>query len=240
MIVYVDLVFLLNFFINFFLLAIIEIIFKEKINYLRIVFASFIGGGIILAYCLNNLLFTLFQIFGGILIALFAYYHNNPQKIIIKIASFYLINLAVVGLLSIFKITDFYLLLLCLVLVVVIIFFETNKKYYVFINANKYRIYVSFDNYTLDIEGYLDTGNFALSLDNKPLVFIDQKYFKEDLLSNKNVQINTINGLQSVLVYEPQSFYIKMKNKKIYKDVLIVFSDINQNFDCLLNAWLFI
>lgn len=240
MVIYVDLVFLLNFSINFFILLIIEILSRDKIKYLSISLASFLGGGIIIGFILNYLIFTMFQIFGGILISLIAYYHNNPQKIIIKTASFYLINLALVGLLTVFKIKSFLLLGICLLSIIIIVFLEANRKYYLYLNAKKYQIHLEIKNYTFDIMGYVDSGNLAMSQDNKPLVFINTKYYKTDLIQNCEIEIKTVNGVNKVLAYRPDVFYFKVKNKRIYKDVLIAFIDLNQEFDCLLNAWLFI
>lgn len=240
MILYVDIVFLLNFFINYFLLSIIEIISKDKIKHINLLLASFLGGGIIIGFILNYLIFTLFQMFGGIFICLLAYYHNNPQKIIIKTASFYLINLSLVGLLNVFKIRSFLLLGICLLCIVVIVFFESNRKYYLYLNAKKYPLHLEINDYHLNIMGYVDSGNIALSSDNMPLVFINSKYYKINLNPRCEVEVNTIDGAKKVLAYRPDIFYFKIKNKRIYKDVLIVFIDLNQEFDCLLNAWLFI
>ena len=128
---------------------------------------------------------------------------------------------------------------LCLVIILIImllflIVFKTVK-----LNNEKYQVNIIINNETYFIDGYLDTGNLA-SFQNKPIIFLDKKYYKKEMIVYGVIPIKTISGIQMINCYEVESFCILIEKKKIYKDVLISFSDFENNINCLLNNLLFL
>jgi len=237
MIVYLDLLFLFNFLINAIFIYVIEIIYHEKISLKRIMIGGFIGGILILGFLFDYYLYYLLKILGGVMVGLIGFKGNNIFKMIIKITSFYILNFASVGFISSFNITEWYLFIFSIGAIIIIFFIENNKKPIIFINSLKYNISVSFNKKRLNLEGYLDTGNFS-KCDDLPIIYLSKKY-QSNYSVYKLVNINTINGITFSNSYKPTSFTIEMGKVKQEKDVLVVFTDL-KNFDCLLNTELFL
>ncbi|NLM33453.1 MAG: hypothetical protein GX203_04550 [Acholeplasmataceae bacterium] len=240
MIVYWDLILLANIFINFTFLLLIETLHKEQIKYHRLILASFIGGGMVFSYLLWYQLFLIIKICGGILIGLVGFYRNSLAKIIIKISSFYIVNLTFIGILCSFKISNFVILLIGLVFLLVLVLLDANKRYYYFLKEQQYKVIIYFDDIVLKLKGYLDTGNFALSSDNEPIIFINQTFYKPKLLSYTTCYLETVNGKQLVTLYRPNKCLIYHNKRYIEKKVMVSFSNLHSNFECLLNVNLFI
>ena len=100
-------------------------------------------------------------------------------------------------------------------------------------------MYIKLNNTELVLEGYLDTGNIAKYY-NKPIIFLDEKYYDKALTIYTVVNIKTINGNEYVNCYRPDEFYIIENGVKISKDILIAFTKFENDIKCLLNNLLFI
>ncbi|NLM31540.1 MAG: hypothetical protein GX204_02225, partial [Acholeplasmataceae bacterium] len=69
MTVYLDLLFLFNFFVNAFFLYILELIYRERASRLRIVAGGFAGGLLVFVFLLDYFVYFLCKLAGGLLIA---------------------------------------------------------------------------------------------------------------------------------------------------------------------------
>lgn len=237
MVVYLDLLFLFDFAVNAVLLYVIQIIYREKISIMRILLGGLAGGMLIFVFLFDYYVNFFTKAFGGIVVGLLGLKKDRPLPTILKIASFYLISLASVGLVSSFRISEWYLFLVSLMVLIMIVFLENSKKPVIFSNSLKYNISVHLGKKSYHLEGYLDTGNFSKS-DDLPIVYLDRKYQTDDAV-HKIIGIRTVNGISWCDAYKPKSFAIEINHQKVGKEVLIVFSDLS-DFDCLLNAELFL
>jgi hypothetical protein len=236
MVIYLDLLFIFNSFINAIFIYAIELCYKEKISLKRILIGGFIGGLLIVGFLFDYYIYYILKIIGGLIIG-FIGFKGSSLKIIVKTTSFYIINFASIGLINSFNISEWYLFILSVVGIILIYFIENNRKSLIFINSYKYNISVSFGNTRLKLEGFLDTGNFS-KFDDLPIIYISDKY-QQNYSVYKLVNINTINGVSYSKSYKPSSFIIEVNHKKLERDVLVVFTKL-KDFDCLLNAELFI
>lgn len=237
MIVYVDLLFIFNFVINCLFLYLLELTYHEKISRLRILCGGFVGGLLILAFLTDYVFYILCKIFGGALVTLVGVKKRSLIQTLMKMASFYLINYASVGMVGSFRINKWYLLTAAFSALVLLLFFVNNKKASIFVNSLKYNISVTFNKTIIKTNGYLDTGNFSRT-DDMPIIFMAKKYRPSDCYY-KSVALHTISGLTLCKVFKPTSFAVEINNAYVIYDVLIAFSDL-PGFDCLLNADLFI
>ena len=140
MIVYLDLVFMLNSFINFILLFSLEKMFSDSFSYKKIIFSSLLGGGIVAASFYSTIFFKIFKFIGGAVIVFLGIKKNTINKMLIKIFTFYTENLALVGVLASFKINTCLLLLIATTLILGMMFFEKFIKLFlqkVLTNQNK-------------------------------------------------------------------------------------------------------
>ena len=237
MVIYIDLLIIFNFMINFIFLYAIEIIYHEKIAIVKLLLGGVIGGLLVLGFLFDYYLYYFLKIFGGIIVGIIGWQKNSGVKLIVKISSFYVLNFASVGLVGCFQIKTWYWLFFSMGAIMVIYFIESNKKIDIFINQLKYNISVTFFDKSINLEGYLDTGNFSVC-DNLPIIYLSKKYFA-NYVAYKMVEINTVNGCSKLITYKPQKFIIEIGKHQYQKEVLVVFTDLHE-FDCLLNNDLFI
>lgn len=237
MIVYVDLIFLFNFLVDFIFLYVTEKIFKDDTKILRMVIVSSIGGIIAIFSCFNKYIFQIYKIMGGVILIVLGIRKITFSKSIIKISMFYLENLALVGVLTTFKINNLLMFSFALGVILVLLFFEHFKNYYIFLSQNKYNVIVTKNNKKMKIEAILDTGNSATNKDGIPLVFISQKYYSESFDKYELVLVETVNNEKIEKAYFVDEFIIIINGKKVKKEALIVFSDVDV---CLLNSMLLI
>lgn len=232
--VYLDLVFIVNFGLNFIFLAIIQVLFNEKFRVKRGILSSIIASLLLLMYFFDYFLFNIVKIFGGFLLIGIGIGLN---KILIKSSLFYLFEFGLTGIVQSYKINGLYLLIAIVVLIFLILT-QSFKNQSIFINHFKYNISVTLLNKTLNLQGFLDTGNM-LHAQNTPVVFLDYKYYHKNIPFYDQILVRTINGINNIKLYKPDNFKIRINGKLIEKEVLISFSNLEHDFDCLLNYNLF-
>lgn len=235
-IIYLDLIILYDFFINFIFLFFIEKIYNEKIKIFHLLLVSFIGSILIIFAFYNAIYLKVMKIILGLLLIIFLCFSNEKSKIIIKISLFYTLNFGFVGLLTAFKITKWYYLFCGIIVIFILLFFENYRKYHIFIKSNEYNVIMKNKRYTVNIKGLLDTGNMSSYL-GYPVVYLNKKFYF--LIEDKNkvvLSIETVSGIKHIDGVIYKNFLFEVNKKKYYRDVVLVLSDIN--VDCLLNPML--
>lgn len=148
---------------------------------------------------------------------------------------YYLLELSFVGILSIFNIKGCLIfLILFIVCLLMIICMKKNHIY----NNKTYKVIIILNNKTIELEGFLDTGNMASYFDT-PIIFLNKKFYNKNLKVDYLAKLKTVNDIQYINCYKPEKFYIIDNNKKIAKDVLISFSNFDNDISCLLNNLMF-
>lgn len=236
MVIYLDILIMLNFIINYCFIKLIYILFNEKVSKIRIIISSIVSIILLLSFLFDYIIFNVIKIFGGLLLIFIAFKYTNRKRFVIMTCLYYILQFSFIGILSIFNIKGcsvlLFLLLICLL---VLIYSKKNILY----NNKTYKIIIEFNERTIILDGFLDTGNMA-TYNEYPIVFIDKKYFSNDLKIFNVSTIKTVNGHQIINCYKPKEFYVIDNNKKISKDVLISFSSFDNNISCLLNNLMFI
>ena len=233
--VYLDLVFLVNFGINFTFLGIIQILFNEKFRIKRGILSSLIASFLLFMYFFDYYLFGFVKIFGGFLLIGIGVGLN---KFLIKSSLFYLFEFGLTGIVQSFKVTGVYLLI-AIIILLVLIMIQSFKKQSIFINHFKYNISVTLFAKDVKLKGFLDTGNMLHVL-NIPVIFLDYKYYHKDLKVYSKTYVKTVNGINDLNCYKPHKFKINIDGVLMEKEVLIAFTHLEDDFECLLNYNLFI
>lgn len=235
MVIYLDILIMLNFVINYCFMKLIYIVFNEKINKTRLILSSVVSVILLFSFLFDYVTFNIIKIIGGILLIFIAFKYSSKKRFIIMTCLYYILQFSFIGVLSIFNIKGcsvfVFLLLICLL---VLIYSKKNTLY----NNKTYKIIIKLDDEYITLDGYIDTGNIA-SCNEYPIVFLDNKYFCKTLTVYKVSCIKTVNGLEYINCFKPKEFYIVDGNKKISKEVLISFSNFNNNINCLLNNLMF-
>ena len=160
MVVYLDLVFLMNFAINSLFVYLVNLLYKEKIKLYKIFLAGLFGGLLVLGFLFDYILYGFLKILGGAFVGLLGFKIGRFREMVVKISSFYIINFVSVGFVAAYRIKTWYLLAGALAAIILVFMVENNKKPIIFMNACKYNISVSSVKKSLNLVGYLDTGNF--------------------------------------------------------------------------------
>lgn len=246
MTIYVDLVFFINFIMDFYILSGVKFLLKLQTKLIRIIIGSFIGSisTILLFFKLSNLELNLIKIFISVIMVLVSFGKNN---ILNKLFYLYIVSIVLGG--SIYLINDSLryevngftfinngyssnlLILIIISPIIIYLYIKELLKYKRIINTN-YDVVIKLKNKTINLNGFLDTGNKLIDpYFNRPIVLVNKKYI--DMRGKKIIYVPFTslnnNGLLKCIIPE----YILMNNKK-YNNCLIGISE-NLNYDCILN-----
>ncbi len=235
MIIYLDILIILNFIVNYCFMKLIYIIFHEKIKTIRLIISSSVSIILLFSFFTNYIIFTIIKIFGGVLLVFISFNYSNHKRFIIMTSLYYLLQFSFIGVLNIFNVHGCsifaFLLLICLLIIIY------SQKSHIY-DKKTYKVIIKLVDEIIEIDGFLDTGNMACYYD-KPIIFLDKKYYSNKLTISNVIKLRTVNDEQYINCYKPKEFYVLDCNKKISKDVLIAFSSFNNDVNCLLNNLLF-
>jgi len=235
MVIYIDILIFLNFIVNYCFMKLIYLIFNEKVNKIRLILSSVVSIILLFSFLFDYIIFNIIKILGGLLLVFIAFKYSNKKRFVIMTCLYYILQFSFIGVLSIFNIKGCTILLFLLFICLLILVY--SKKNLIYNNKN-YRILCKLVDEYIEIDGFIDTGNRA-NFNEYPIVFLDKKYYSKKLSVFGVGNIKTVNGIEFINCYKPKEFYIIDKNKKISKDVLIAFSNFNNEFNCLLNYLMF-
>lgn len=250
MTIYVDLVFLINFIMDFYILSGVKFLLKLDTKLVRIILGSLIGSFSLffLFFSLSTFILNLLKIIISVIMVIvtfgkYNFFNRLFYVYIVSIflgGSIYLINDSLGYEVSSFIfINNGYSVNLIILLIIspFIIFMYVRE----FLKLRKrintiYNVVVKFKNKEIKLEGFLDTGNKLVDpYLNRPIVLLNKKYIS---LRDKKVlyvpfeSLNN-NGLLKCIIPE----YILIDGK-MYDKVLVGISE-NLEFDCILNERLF-
>lgn len=236
--VYLDLVFLLNFFIDFFLLLTVNLILKRNIKRKRIVLGGLIGSfsTFFLFFPLNSFELFLLKFIISILMILVTFRYHNLKEFLINLLYLYFTSILLGGFLyylnlelsyevirNVFFSNQFHLnpILIFLIGPFILLIYIKQNNYQKKRNNTIYLIQLVKGKKKYQYTGYLDTGNKLYDpYSNRPVHLLYDPTFK---ITKKDKMIYVpYHGLQSTGII-PCLFFDKMiiDNKKEISKVLI-------------------
>ncbi len=256
MIIYIDVVFIINFILDLALLLTVNIALKRYRQIRYMLLSSLIGevSLINLFIPLNSALLCLFKLIIALIMVITAFGYKNIKYTFYNALYFYMTSIILGGFLYFLKL-EFsykndniifyygslglnYLFLIILSPIILYVFIKSLKALKEIKNYY-YSVLIMFDKTNkLKLTGFLDTGNRLTSpISNKPIILINKKLLKSEIniRSPMYIPYNTVSGHSLLLVIKPYKIYI---NKKEIKNYLIGLTEDSFNLngiECLLN-----
>ncbi len=243
--IYLDIVFIINYLMDYNILDILNKVLKRNVTKKRLLFSSLIGSITIffLFLNINKYMLILLKLILAIIINLICFGFHDSKYLNINLIYFYMISTIYGGILFIIKqnsINNYFYIILILLFIPIIsnllvkIFNKrlSNYNYYyitkIYFNNNKY----------IELPSFLDTGNKLIDpYTNKGIIIVNKNKVSNmvDIRSPIYVPYKTVNNTGLIKCFKPVAIEI---NNSIYKNYLIGLSEDNINIDgidCILN-----
>ena len=205
--VYVDLLLIINFFIDLILLLSVSIILKRKINYYRLVFSSFLGSLsiILLFFNITSLTLFLFKMIISILMVIIAFKFKNLKYFLNNLLYLYINSIILGGFLYFINfnlsnyLNSYFINLAFLIILsplIIYIYLKQIKKLKNNYN-NYYPIDIYLNNNKYHFIAYFDSGN-NLTYKNNPVIIINKNKIKIDKYNLMPYQVLNHVGLLKI------------------------------------------
>lgn len=234
MLIYVDLLLLLNIWIDFLLLITTNIILKYRVSYKRIILGSLIGGISTFCILINNVFFlSLLKIIICLIMQLVVNGYKGIKTLFENVFYFYLTSIILAGFIYLFDdinmtLLENYILLFLITPIVLFLYRKSNKKLNIFYK-DRYDVILIYKNKKYNFNAYLDTGNKLYDqYRRRPIVLIYTKKIKFNYKEGILVPIETANNTSLLRCIKIDKLII---NDKEIKNVLIGLSDKSFNID---------
>lgn len=248
--VYVDVICILNLFLDMLLLLSVNIILRRNANFKRILFGSLVGGlSIIFLFLkINSLELFIFKIVVSILMTIFTFGFKNILYTIKNLFYLYLSSIVLGGFLYFLNIQFSYkqeglvfyhnglsinFIFLIITSPIIIYIYIMQAKDLKMKYSNFYEVDIYKDDKKYSFKGFVDTGNMLVDpYFHKPVIIVDTnkiKYENYILIPLKTIKENSM--LKCIKVDK-----VNIKGIGIKKNVLVGFSSIKlEGIDCILN-----
>ena len=243
MTVYIDLVIIINFIIDFIILLAVDILLKRNMKIKYIIYSSLFGGFsiILLMYISSNIIILLYKIIVSMIMVIIAFKYNSFNYFNDNLFWLYIISIILGGTIYlidnqislsnngiIFTKNNIKINFLFIALLSFLIIYKYVKKEKNYHNeySNYYKINIYYGDVKLTGMAFLDTGNNLFDpYFHYPIILVDQKLLPKTIKTFL-VPYDTLNNHNLLKVFKPKKIIV---NKKCTKKVLIGLSDINYN-----------
>ena len=234
MLIYIDLLFILNCWIDYLLLITTNIIIRKKISHKKVFLASLIGGiSTFTIFISNNIILSILKIIICIFMEMIVNGVESIKSIIENSLYFYLVGIILAGTLYILKldnlnIFNYYLLLF--IITPIILYMSKNKIIKIdLFYKDRYDVLLIYKNKKYYFNAYLDTGNKLYDpYKRRPISLIYSKKIKYNYKEVLYVPIETANNDSLLKCIKVDKLIID--NKEI-KDILVGLSDKKFNLE---------
>ena len=231
--VYIDLILILNFFLDFILLISVGIILKRKINIRLITISSFIGSLsiLLLFFNINSLELFLLKFILSILMIFIGYPRIDIRYFIYNLIIFYVVSIFLGGVLYMLNIEFSYkhtgliffnnglgINIIILIIISPIILYLYVKEQQMIKNKynNYYQTKIYIKNSCIEGTGYIDSGN-CLTYKGRPVILIDKRKVIFEREDYRIIPYKVVNKIMMLEIYKCNKVIINNKEfKKIY------------------------
>ena len=248
--VYVDIVLIINFILDFMLLLGVSILLKRNVDIKRVFIGSFIGGVSILGLFIpmNSIFLFIFKVMISIIMVLITFNYKSFRYTIMNLLYLYTLSIFLGGFLYFlnnqfcikrkglvfinnkFSITIIFILI---VSPIVIYLYTKQLKSFKNIYSNYISTKIYYKDKNIDLIGYMDSGNNLSYLGNK-VILLDKRKMIFNISNYLFIPLSTVNGKSIIKYFKPDRVVIN--GKDIKKIIVGVIDDIGlDGVDVILN-----
>ena len=241
MVIYIDLLFLLNIFYDTLILLTLDVTLKRRVKLKRIILGSVVGGlsTFIILLPINSPILFILKIIMGILMIIVTFKYKNIKYTFENLLYLYMISVILAGFLYYLEL-EFnyanYLLLLILAPVILLIYIKEQKKLKMHINYSKNISIILKNNKRLTLTGFIDSGNRIRDPVTKKYVILINKNKLKGIYNIRSpiyVPISTVNKSSLLECIGIKELIIE---GRVYNNYLLGLTDyIKSDCECLLN-----
>ena len=249
--IYLDLIMILNFFIDLLLLLTVSIILKRKVSFIKLMLGSFFGGIsiLLLFFNINSFILFILKLIISIFMILISFGYENLKYTLINLLYLYMSSIILGGFLYLLNLEFSYkhigiifynnglsinfIFLIIFSPIILYIYIKQTKKLrnnY----SNYYNVEIYYKNKKYKYVGYLDTGNILKdSLTGKSVILIDKRKLLFNIKKFRFIPYMSINGNNMIKVIKIDKLIF---NNKEYDVLLGIMDNINlDGVDIILN-----
>ncbi len=239
MIIYIDVVFLLNIFLDFILLMGISVILSRHAKIKRIFLGSLVGGvtTFLLFVNINSIMSLIIKLVLGILMVMATFGYKNIKYTFNNLFYLYTLSFSVGGVMYLLMEKGIYNYVVLIIgfVIVLFIYIKQNKSYQnSYANYHNVEIYIKNKKYLLT--GFLDTGNKLYdTYKHRPVIIVNKKieYSQRDIIYVPYITISEENVLKCLKADKV------IIGKHVFKNYLVGLSNKEINIDginCILHS----
>lgn len=225
---YIEIIVLTNLLIHTFMVFVSNFIFKQKCSYLMLGISSIIDIIYTTLYLLIPYQLEDYKYVFIILISIIPFLKKGITKALLSSLVYLMMNFTLGGISEqiYLIINNFWAVFIALLsMMILFLFIRIYKKINFKHNELLYSIEIIDNKKILKLKGYCDTGNFLVTDNNIPVVFINKKYKIGNY--KKSINVNTVSTKRPIRLYEVESFKIEINGKYIKKDIYLAYGDIS-------------
>lgn len=238
--IYLDLIMILNFSIDFILLLTVSIILKRNVSITKIMLGAFVGGISILFlfFNINSILLFIFKIIISILMVLITFKYINLKYTLINLLYLYMSSIILGGFLYLLNIEfsykqigmifinnglsiNFIFLIVSSPVILYIYIKQTKNLRYNY--SNYYNIEIINENKKYKYTAYMDSGNVLVdSLTKKSVILIDKRKLLFNIKEFRLIPYMGVNGTNVIKVIKIDKLIF---DNKEYNNILLGIMD---------------
>lgn len=238
--IYLDLVMILNFAIDFILLLTVSLILKRNVSITRIMLGAFIGGISILFLFFNmsSIILFIFKIIISVLMIIITFKYINLKYTLVNLLYLYMSSIILGGFLYLLNIEfsykqvgiifinnglsiNFIFLIIFSPVILYIYIRQTKNLRYNY--SNYYNIEIINKNKKYKYTAYMDSGNVLVdSLTKKSVILIDKRKLLFNIKEFRLIPYMGVNGSNMIKVVKIDKLLF---NNKEYNNVLLGIMD---------------
>lgn len=225
---YIEIIIALNLAVHILFIRMTNYLLKQKNNRPLIMFSSMIDIIYTILYLLLPYELEAYKYVFIFIISLLPFIGKGLIKALLSMIIYFMLNFMLGGTSELIYniISNFYSVLISLLAInVMFVIYAIYRKVNINLNDLYYDIIIKHNNKRLNLKGYCDTGNFLSTDENIPIVFINNKLKIGKYKSN--IIVNSVSVKKKIKLYEVESFFIKINNKYVKKDVYLAHADIS-------------